>query len=86
MVSRGLNSNGILPGRSCSHTCTIKQYLELVTQAYRAYDTLAIFVSIIPSQQKRIDGRDLLLYLIMNPKEGGLLHALPTGAYEARTI
>ena len=86
MGSRGRNSSESLPGRSCSHTCTIKQDLEIMTQAYSACDTLGIFRGIIASQQKSIDGSDRLPYLIMSRKEGDLFHAHPIGAYEIRTI
>jgi hypothetical protein len=86
MVSRGQNSSESLPGRSCSHTCTIKQDLEIMTQAYSACDTLGIFRGIIASQQKSIDGSDRLPSLIMSRKEGDLFHAHPIGAYETRTI
>jgi hypothetical protein len=86
MIRRGLNDYGSLPGRSCSHTCTIKQDLELMTQAYSACDTLAIFSGIRASQQMSIDGRHLLPSRVMSRKEGDFLRAHPIDASEARTI
>ena len=86
MVSRVQKSSESFPCKSCSHTCTIIQDLELMTQAYSACDTLGIFRGIIASQQKCIDGSDRLAYLIMSRKEVDLFHAHPIDAYETMTI